>query len=299
MLFAKRFQNKSIGVLTAGDFKKRSTRILYWALFATLLVVSIVCLFPPLWIFMSAFKDTKEFLSVPPTLIPKTFNISKLTYVWNTLDFWKYYRNSFLLLAGEWACCILFNGVFGFVLSRVRPKGTKLIFTIVFWTMLMPASVNMIPLFMTFCDLPLVHANITNTYFPMWIMAAANAYYTLLFRSFFNGIPMSYVEAAKMDGCSMLGIFFKIIVPLSTPIIIVVSIFSIQNSWGSFLWPFLVVKNAKLFPITVKLYQLFASGLSEDVYFVAMLLTIIPPAILFSFLSKYIMNANLSEGIKG
>lgn len=299
MAFSRKFENKSTGIYVASDFKQPTNKIAYWMMFMLMVLVSITCLAPPVWIFLSAFKDTSEFLSTPPTIIPKSFNIAKIKYVWETLSFWKYYLNSFTLLVGEWAFCILFNGVFGFVLSRVKPKGTKAIFMLVFWTMLMPTSVNMIPLFMTFCDLPIIHVNITNSYLPLWIMAAANAYYTLLFRSSFNNIPISYVEAAKIDGCSIISIFLKIIIPLSAPIIFVVSIFSVQSSWGSFLWPFLIIKDANKYPITVKLYELFMGGISTDVYFVAMLLTIIPPIILFVFLSKRIMNVDIGGGIKG
>lgn len=296
----KRFANKDTGLIVATDFKTTKARVVYWVMFAFLIAASIVCLFPVVWVFMSAFKDLDEFLSVPPTIIPKTFNIKKLPEVWKLLNFQRYYLNSIWLVIGDCLFAVLFNGMFGYVLSRLKPKGVNLVFTAVFWTMLMPSTTNMIPLFMTFVNFPIVHLNLTDTYLPMWMIAGANAYFTLLFRSAFNNISMTYVEAARMDGCTNAGIFFKIMVPLCIPTVFVVLIFSVQQAWGAFLWPYLVLKDTEMFPISLKLFELKNSGVASDIYFVAILLAIIPPAILYCFFSKYIMGgANVSGGIKG
>lgn len=130
-------------------------------------------------------------------------------------------------------------------------------------------------------------------------MAGANAFYVLLFKSFFNSIPMSYLEAARIDGCTNVGIFTKIILPLSKPIIMVVSIFCINTAWESFLWPYLVVKNFDRYPVAVQLFKLKESGFATDKYMVVLLFSIIPPAIIFMFFSKYIMQGANMSGIKG
>ena len=121
-----------------------------------------------------------------------------------------YYYNSLVIIIGNLIFCLFFNGILGYVLSRLRPKGYKLAFLMIFWTMLVPHSMNMVPLYMSFVEVPLLKINLINTYLPLFIMAGANAYEALLFKNFFDGIPDSYVEAAKIDGCTNLGIFFKI-----------------------------------------------------------------------------------------
>lgn len=107
----KRFANKDTGLIVATDLKTAKARTAYWIMFAFLIIASVVCLFPVVWVFMSAFKDLDEFLSVPPTIIPKTFNIKKLPEVWKLLNFQRYYLNSIWLVIGDCVCAVLFNGM--------------------------------------------------------------------------------------------------------------------------------------------------------------------------------------------
>lgn len=289
-----KFDSKDSGILSAVDMKDRKNRIIYWIMFAMLCVVACACVLPVLWVFLSAFKDIDEFLSVPPTLLPHSFHPEKIGVVWKKLNFGVYYYNSFLIILGNLAACLVFNGVFGYVLSRLKPKGTKLLYTLVFWTLLMPTSMCMVPLYMSFVKLGLM-----DSFIPLFIMSGANAYETLLFRNFFNGIPESYVEAAKIDGATNLGIFFKIIMPISKPIIMVVSIFSVQMSWGSFFWPYLILTDERKQPVSIALYTLSSGAVTDDQYVIVMMLAILPVLILFSVFSKYIIGGNNMSGVKG
>ncbi|MCK9478968.1 MAG: carbohydrate ABC transporter permease [Firmicutes bacterium] len=293
------FSEKSSGIITSLDLKKRHVQIGYWCLFALLAVISTICLFPPLWVFMSSFKDLKEFLTVPPTIIPRSFHPEKVIEVWKTLRFATYYRNTIVMAIGELIFCIFVNGLAGYVISRLRPKGASLYYKLVLWTMMLPASISMVPLFKLFIDFPWLHFSMLNTYVPMWLMAGANAFNVMLFKNFFDTIPDSYVEAARIDGCSDLGIFAKIIMPLSVPILIVVAIFSVNFSWEAFFWPYLVIRDKKLDTVAVQLFKMKSSGFSEDKYMIALLFSILPPALVFIFFQKYMIQGITMSGIKG
>ena len=290
---------KTSGLFIGQDYKKLRFRAVYAVMFLIMLIISLACILPPIWIFFNSLKDTAEFASVPPTIIPHSFHPEKIVEVWNTLNFWKFYLNSGILVLGEWIFAIVFNGLAGYVLACIKPKGSAVLNTLVFWTMMLPTSLNIVPLFISFVDVPIFHVNITNTYLPMWLMAGANAFYIMLFRNFFLGIPRSYIEAANLDGCSALSTFVKIILPMSKPILMVVSIFSITASWGSFLWPYIVMKDPNLFPITVKIFALKGKALTMDKYMLVVLLAIIPPTIIYTFCSKHIMGGLSMSGIKG
>lgn len=296
---SRRLQEKTVGLLTTTDFYKRSNRIFYWTMFAILVVLLSICVLPVIWVVLSAFKDIEEFYSVPITIIPRSFNPGKIAEVFNTLNFGKYYLNTLVYAAGMWAFSIVFNGLGGYVLSRVRPKGYNFVFLLIFWTMMMPSAVNLIPLYMSFVDLPILHVNLMNTYLPMWIMAGANCFNVLLFRSFFNSLPKEYDEAAAIDGCTKLQTLIKIILPLCKPIIITVSIFTINGALGDFFWPYLIVKKAELLPFAVQIYQMSLSGVAEDVYMVALFLAMIPSLIVFALFSRKIMGGVNVGGIKG
>ena len=295
----RKLQDKNIGLLTSTDFYKRGNRIFYWVMFTFLLLMLMVCVLPIVWVVMSAFKDTAEFYSVPITIIPRTFNPGKVLEVFNTLNFGKYYANTLVYALGIWISTILFNGLGGYVLSKIQPKGYNFVFLLIFWTMMMPTSINLIPLYMSFVKLPVLNISLMNTYLPMWIMAGANCFNILLFRSFFNSLPKEYNEAAAIDGCGKLMTFFRIILPLCSPIIITVSIFSINGALGEFFWPSLIIKKQDIQPFALQLYQMSQAGCAEDIYMVALFLAMIPSLVIFALFSRKIMGGIAIGGIKG
>lgn len=295
----KNFNKKNHGLLSNVDLKKTSSKVLYWVFFAIMIIAGFICLFPCVWIILSSFKDIKEFMSIPPTIIPRTFHLEKLAQTWQSMNFYKYYLNSFYMAGGNLAFCIIINGLAGYVLSRLKPAGSAIIFTIILWIMMMPNTTSMVPLFRTFIKFPLIGVNLSNTYLPMWLMAGASPFYILIFKGFFDGIPSSYIEAATLDGYSNLGIFTRIILPLSKPVIMVISIFSINASWGDFLWPYIIIKDQNLLPITVKIFAMKAGGFPIDVYLIALVFSILPPAVLFMIFQKYILSGFTLSGVKG
>ena len=295
----KSFVNKEPGLLSSFDMRKFHNKLIYWIMFAILLTVSLACLLPIIWVALSGFKDIKEMYAIPPTLLPKSINLGKIADVWKSVSFFKYVTNSLMLILGCWALDILINGLAGYVLSRIRPMGSKLMSVLVFWSMMLP-GISMVPLYMTFVDVPLIHLNLLGTYLPICLMAGANAFNVLLFRSFFNGIPMEYVEAAQLDGCSLLGIFTKIFIPLSKPIIMTVTIFSVTGTWGNFMWPYLILGNTNLEPVSVMLYNLSnQSGMTVDKYLILLMLSILPMIVVYAIFSKQIMGGVDIGGIKG
>ena len=293
------FEKKHTGLLSSLDLKSGRVQLGYWIMFAILVMMSAVCIFPPFWIFVSSFKDIKEFLSVPPTIIPQSFHPEKLPKVWGKLNFQRYYLNSLYSTLGVWFFSITVNGLTGYVLSRLKPRGSRFVFTLILWTLMLPTSISLVPLFKTFIDFTFLHINLTNTYLPMWFIAGANAFNVLLFKSFFDSIPITYLEAARIDGCGSFGIFFKIIVPLSMPILMVVSIFSITGAWEDFFWPYMVLKNPQMYTVAVAIYQINRSVIQIDEYMIVLFLSIIPPAVVFMLFQKQIMSGISVGGIKG
>lgn len=291
-------KEKATGFINAIERKNIKAKIVYWAMFAFLVIVSLICILPPIWIFVSSFKDTAEFLSLPPTLLPKHVNLSKLAAVWTKASLGKAYIATCEMVVGDLFFCLTICCLAGYMLSRLKPKGHKILFTIIFWTMLLPTSMNMVPLFATFVDFPILHVNLTDSFLPMWIMSGANAFNILLFKSFFDSISISYLEAARIDGCSEFGIFSKIILPLSKPIVMTVSIFTVNATWGSFLWPYLLIKKTNMKPLGVVVYGL-KDLLSVDEYMMSLIFVIVPPVIFFLLFQKYIMEGMMIGGIKG
>ncbi len=297
-MMSKKINEKEIGLITGAEFKSLYIKFIYAIFFVVLLILSLICVAPILWVFLSAFKDLDEFLQIPPTIIPKTFNLSKLPEVWNQLKIGKYYINSLVYVCGCLFFDIMLNGLAGYTLSKARPKGYKIADKLVFLCMLLPTSMNMIPLYMSFSDLPLLHINILNTYLPMWLMYGVAPFTIMLFKKYFDGIPKALSEAAKIDGCSELGIFARIIMPLSKPIVLVVAILCINTAWADFMWPYLIVNDPDKMQISVIVYNM-KESMSIDKYFVVLLLSILPSIAIFAVFGRKMMGGLVVGGVKG
>ncbi len=282
------------------ELKQAKYRFIYGIMAVVLILLSLVCILPILWVFLSGFKTTSEMYSIPPTFLPSSISIEPVKEIFDKVNFFKYFGNTLMEIVGALVFDLIINGLAGYVLSRIRPKGSAVLETLVFGTMLLP-SVSMVPLYMTFVNMPITHVNLTGSFMPLWMQAGCNAFTIMLFRNFFNGIPMDYLEAARIDGCGNLGIFFKIILPLSKPIIVVESIFCVINSWKNFMWPYLILGSTPKETISILLYQVSSGGMSltmPEVMLVVML-SIIPPGIFYAIFSKQIMGGMNMSGIKG
>lgn len=294
---SNRFEKKEFGIITKVELQHFKMKAIYWTMFAILAIVAAICLIPAIWVLSSGLKDTKEFYEM--TLIPKTFQPWKLAEIWNRFDFKMYYVNSLIQAVGEWAFCIVLNGLTGYVLSRLKPRGGFFVMTLVLVLMMIPNTISMVPLYKTLVKFPYFNFSLLNTYWPLWLSAGANCFNILLFKNFFDGISASLIEAAQIDGCSNLKIFFKIIVPLSMPIIAVVSIFSFNASWNSFLWPYLILTREQLKTVSIFLFCSQGAGYPADQFMIMLIFSMLPPIIIFCFMQKQIMGGLSVGAVKG
>lgn len=289
---------ENIGMICRTEFKTPKIKVIHAIFFAIMMFLCLICLLPVVWLFLSAFKDTKEFLRIPPSFLPEKFDFSKVTDTWTQSSFGSLYFNTFVMSIGDIAFSIVINGLAGYVVSRLKPRGSRLVFMLIMWTMLLPNNISQVPLFMTFTNFPLTGWNLSNTYWPMWLLAGANCYYVLLFKSFFDSLSISFFESAKIDGCSNLKMFFKIVLPLSIPIISVIIIFQFNGAWGAYFWPTLLINDVNHTVIGQRILSL-KGQMVIDRYVMAMLFVIIPPSIVYIIFQRQIIGGLTVGGVKG
>ena len=287
------------GALTSSDMKQPIYKILYAAIFGFIVVCCVVSFFPVVWVLLSGFKDVKEMYAVPATLFPKNFDISKLGTVWSEMKLYKYYANTFIMAGGSVVFELIVSGFAGYVLSRLKPKGTKVMLALIFWIMLMPGTMRTVPLYMEFKNMPLIGVNLLGTYWPIWLMAAANTFNIILFKNFFDGISQSIVEAAWIDGCSDVKLFFKIISPLSVPVFITVATLEFNAQFGQFFWPYLLISEKEKSVIGVQLFKMKTSTYTLDYQMLALIFAVAPQILIFALCQKYIVGGVNVGGVKG
>lgn len=289
---------KTPGVIGSMDMRYSRVKVLYIVLSAILILVALVCLIPPLWVLVSSLEDPQTFYSMNPPLIPHPLDISKLWTTWTTLNFGRYYLNSIIVAGGALVTSTVFDALFAFVLSRLKPFGSRFVFTIVLLTLMLPATTAIVPVYKNIVNFPILHINLTNSFIPLWLMYAGNAFNVIVFKSFFDGIPMDLMEAGQLDGCTSIGLFTRIIIPLSKPVVFTLSIFTLMGVWSDFFWPFLVLQKPNLQTVIVAVYAA-STSLSADQMLMALTFAMLPPMIVFIFFQKYIMKGLTFSGIKG
>lgn len=288
------------GLISNVDYKKTSNKIIYWTIIALLILVAVICILPVVWVLVSSLKSLDEFYSIPPTLWPKRFHFEAIPELFRQYDFIKLYWNTIKLCAGSIVFSIVINGFMGYSLSKLHVKGGAIVFSIVLATYMIPTTVCMAPVYKNIISFPVLGINLLNTNWPMWLMAGANAYFVILYKSFFDSLPSSLLEAAKLDGCGDFGAFIHVVVPLSKPIIATTAIMSFSGAWGDFFWPYMVLKDVDVQTIMVKIYAMQGNtSIGINTLLLAITFSIIPPAIIFIIFQKKIVNGFTMSGIKG
>ncbi len=289
-----RFLDK-YGLISKMDMKRPTARVFYWLLFALCCFLVLICLLPPLYVILSSLKTDAEFNRIPPTIIPHSFDLSKLKYIWENTNFGTAYFNSLMVIIGCVASTLIFNGLAGYTISILKPKGYKFAFWLIMFSLMIPTVINMVPVFSNVSQLGLM-----DTYFPIWLSYGCNAYQIVLFKSFFDGISPSLIEAAQLDGCSAMKTFTRIVLPISKPIVMVISILTVNAAWSDFMLPYLVLRDEQMKTVMVKLYGMQTGQLyTHSQIMVAVLFAIIPPTIIFCFFSKYFTEGVSIGSVKG
>jgi multiple sugar transport system permease protein len=286
-------KHESYGIIRDLDLKLPGVRAGYGLIYVVCIVALLVGVLPMIWVALSGFKTIKEFV-LSTNVLPSSLDMDKYVGTWTHLKFGRYYLNSFASVAGSLVCAIFFNGLLGYAFSKIKPAGWKLIYGLVMAALLIPPTTSIVPLFLNITRL---HMN--GTFLPLWLSMGANAFYVVLFKNFFDSLPNSLVEAAKLDGCSDFRIFRSIAVPLSRAIVVVVAIYAVIAAWSDFLLPYLVLNQSGHETVMVRLFQ-FRNGKTSDIDILrAIVFVIIPPTLLFLVFQKQITQVSVQSGIKG
>lgn len=308
----KKFSQKKAGILNHVDLKSGGGKMLYWTMFAILLIFCLITLFPVLWMVLTAFKSSQEIYSTA-NLFPENFTLSgamaHIADSWNKLKLGRSMINTLIVSFGNVIANIFVCGLAGYVLSKLKVRGTKLVFVLVVWTMMMPGIIRTVPTYMSYISFPFIvddkmnsvtNINILNTYWPIWLGAAANSFNIILFKNNFDAVPTSIVEAAKLDGCNNFKIFTRIMLPISLPVVVYVSIGALSSAWSDYFTPYIVLKDANLMTTPAKIYMMKNdTGITANIYMMGLMFASIPSLLIFCFFQKWIIGGITVGGVKG
>ncbi len=271
-------------------------RILMILVIAGLLIVSFG---PLLWLFKAALSTSQDILREPFQWWPSGIQWENLPQAWTQIRIGQYLLNTVWMAAGCWFFGLLVALTGGYGISILRPRYAKYVNFAVLATLFIPGVVSLISLYVTILDVPLIGVNLVNTYWAVWLPTAASAFNVLLVARFFDRLPKDVFEAARIDGAGVFRVFWSIVLPMSRPIIGVVSLLTIVGSWKEFLWPLLVLPSSDVQPLSVGLYRVSETA-PTNLLMAGMFISVIIPVVLFlAFQRQFLRSAGQAGAIKG
>ena len=207
--------------------------------------------------------------------------------------------NTVWIAIGSWICQITVATTAGYALSVLRPRGGRLLYGLVLATLFVPSIVVLVPLYLTVLNMPLVNIKLVDTFWAVWLPAGASAFNVVLIKRFFDSLPREIFEAAEVDGAGPFRLFWSIVLPMSRPIVGVVSVFAVIATWKDYLWPMLVLPTVASQPLSVRLPTL-ERGIQLDLFLASLAIATLFPIVLFLIFQRMFLSGGaLSGAIKG
>jgi multiple sugar transport system permease protein len=279
--------------------KLRST-IKNVAFHAAVIALGFLMIYPLLWMLASSFKGPDDIWTNVSSLIPKEITFENYASGWNGfagITFATFFRNSLFVTGISTAASVFSSALVAYGFARIRFAGRGFWFAVMLATLMLPGQVQIIPQYIVFSKLGWV-----NSFIPLILPHFfGGAFFIFMMVQFIRGIPIELDEAAEIDGCGRVGIFFRIILPLIKPALITSAIFAFYWSWDDFLTPLIYLNDPNLYTISVALRS-FADPSSVTNWggvFAMGVLALIPVFTLFIVFQKYLVEGISTTGLKG
>lgn len=263
-------------------------------MYAALILAALTFIYPFIWMIGASLAPLHEVGNM--NLWPDHPGFGNFKSMFEKIPIGRSLINSLLVAVFTTSLVMITGSTVGYALAKMQFKGRQLIFYIIVFTMSLPFQITLIPNYITMVNLHLV-----DTFFALIIPFAVSAFAILMFRQAFLGLPQALIDAARLDGCTEMGIIFRILWPNIKPTLVTVAILSFIGSWNEVLWPLIVIRNEQLMTMP-QLVTLFATGGRADsqlgVKIAAAVLLALPVMISFLFFQKHFIQSMASTGLK-
>ena len=288
-------------LISSAQLNRPGAKIAYRAVLTLVIVVFTLVFIGPLYfLFTDGLKSTAEAIAIPPTLYPHHLHPGTYQQAYDRLDVGRLLWNTLYYAFGALAFQLVFDVAAAYSLSKLRPVLGGTILYLMLATLMIPTTVLVVPQYITVAALPILHLNLIGSPEAIWLPSVANAFNIFLLKRFFDSIPTDYIDAAQIDGASRLAILWRIVLPISRPIIGVVSIFGLVAVWKDFLWPLLVEYGYSPTRETLNVGIWQASNTTPpNLIIAASAMAAIPMIVFFLIFQRNIMAGLTAGGIRG
>jgi len=264
------------------------------AVLGLLIAGALVMVFPLYWMFATAVRPRKELFSGHFDLLPSQLVWSNFSEAWGKLPFTQFYINSFAIAIIAVVVTVFINLLCGYTFAKYKFWGRDVLFLLLISTLMIPIQVIMVPEFLIVSKLGWV-----NTYWGVLVPRAAEAFGIFMVRQFMVSIPDELIEAARLDGAGEFTIFRRVVLPLSWPVIAVLTIFTFMWRWNDFAWPLVVLQDRASYTVPLGLSLMKGQYYTDWTGLMGMsLVSIVPILLVFIFFQRYFIQGIASTGMK-
>ena len=273
----------------------RSDRFAFSWWHLVLFPLAFLMLIPMIWMIITSFQTLNETRHFPPILVPSSIQWQNYTEVLQRAPFARWFLNTLVVTVVVVAGNLLFCSLAGYAFARIKFFGREVVFILVLATLMIPFQVIMIPTFIIVRKLGLI-----DTLGALIVPNLAGAFGIFLLRQFFRSLPIELEEAARIDGASRLGVLFKIVLPLSGPVLATVAVITFLWTWNDFLWPLVTIYNPDNMTLQLGLTTFQgAHSTNTHLLMAANVMSVIPVLLLFFVAQRFFIRGIATSGLKG
>jgi multiple sugar transport system permease protein len=250
---------------------------------------------PFVWMLLGSFKTQGELLRVPPTWLPQAPTTQNYDDLFGKANFPRYFFNSTVVALVVTAGNLVFCSMIGYALAKLRFRGRNALFVLVLATLMVPGMVTFVPLFVF-----VTNAGLANSYPGLILPFLVSPFGVFLMRQFFSGLPDDLMDAGRVDGTSELGIFARIMLPLTRPALATLGILTFLGSWNNFLWPLVIAQTEDKYTLPVAL-ALYSTGQNAQNYGLLMagaVVVVVPVLVMFVVFQRHVTRGIAITGLK-
>jgi multiple sugar transport system permease protein len=286
-------------LVSRAQLSRPAGRRIYWTILGlTIAVFTVVFIGPIYFLFTDGFKSTQEVIQNPPTLFPQSFHPGVYAQAWNEMNLGRLLFNTLYYAFGALLFQLIFDVAAAYAFSKLRPAFGNVVLGMMLASLMIPATVLIVPQYVTITDLPLIHWSLVNQPEAIWLPSVASAFNIFLLKRFFDSIPDEIMQAAAIDGAGPLRTLRSVVLPMSRPILGVVSIFAVVAVWKDFLWPLLAEPLPNNQTLNAGINSL-SAGVPQNVLLAASAIAAIPTIVLFLIFQRNIVSGLTAGGLKG
>ena len=264
--------------------------------YLALAVTTTISLFPLYWLLITAFTPTESSIKLPPDLIPLNPSLVNFERLFSRApQVWNWLLNSLIIALSVTAFHVFFDALSGYAFAKKQFPGKNVLFALIISTLLIPPQVTLVPLYLLMRNLELI-----NTVWAVILPGLADVFGIFLMRQFIQTLPSELEDAARIDGCSEPGVFWRIIFPLARPAMAALAIFTFVRSWNAFLWPLIVLQRTNTYTLPVGVASLQEEfAIDYGLIFAGATIAAVPMIIFFLVFQRYFIEGVRLGAVKG